>query len=298
MTTSDLSKFYRVPKISITLPSGSHYYAKDEIELSLDDTLPIRAMTARDELMLKSPDALLNGDSLLHVIASCVPQVKDPKKLLAIDVECIILGIFFASYGPTIDFKSFCKECDHENEFAVPIRHMLDLVEKINYPEQVNLEISPETTIVVQVKPYTVVTNTKHQLMIFEQSKLLATLRDDSIDDETKLIEFNKSFSKLSENKFLNVGQCIENITIKNIVNNEETKQVVKDQTEIHEFIMNAESSMIEPVMEKIDQINQLGVNKAFDAKCDKCGHEWIAHVEFNPSSFFAKNFKRSITLR
>ena len=85
----------------------------------MDGSLPIRAMTARDELMLKSPDALLNGDSLVHIISSCVPDIIDPKKVYAPDIEAIILGIFFASYGKTIDFKRKVIELMHKKGYAL-----------------------------------------------------------------------------------------------------------------------------------------------------------------------------------
>ena len=59
-----LTKYQRTPKLYIKLPSGGKYYEKGSIDLSMEGTLPIRAMTARDELLLKSPDALLNGESI------------------------------------------------------------------------------------------------------------------------------------------------------------------------------------------------------------------------------------------
>src|SRR5579863_5230677 len=131
---NDLNKFYRIPKININLPTQGKFYKEGFIKLSMDGSLPIRAMTAKDELMLKSPDALLNGDCLVHIIQSCVPEIKHQKKLLAPDVESILLGIFYASYGPKISFKAVCPECKHENTFEVEIRKLLDTVTLLNLP--------------------------------------------------------------------------------------------------------------------------------------------------------------------
>jgi hypothetical protein len=35
-------------------------------------------MTAKDELMFKTPDALLNGQSTVEVVKSCIPAIQDP----------------------------------------------------------------------------------------------------------------------------------------------------------------------------------------------------------------------------
>ena len=68
-----LSGYYRQPKIYIRLPSGGEYYPEGALDVSENGDYPVFAMTAKDELMLKTPDALLSGESTVEVIKSCVP---------------------------------------------------------------------------------------------------------------------------------------------------------------------------------------------------------------------------------
>lgn len=299
---TELSKIYRVPKININLPSGKNYYPTDLVALSMDHSLPVRAMTAKDELMLKSPDALLNGDCLVHIISSCVPEIKDPKKLLAPDVEAILLGIFYASYGPKIEFKAKCPNCEHENHFEVEIRNILDSSTILSLPAVLESEANTidnvPTKIVTRVKPYTFETNTRHQLQLFEHSKMLQVLSDDNSEDSRKLQVFNDCFTKIVNIKFENVVQCIDSIEIHEQINGEWKITPITDEKEIEDFIFNADSALIDPIMKKIDELNESGIKNDFDAKCAKCEHEWNTKVEFNPVNFFVKSSYRSSPMK
>ncbi len=296
---SELSKFYRVPKININLPSGGNYYAEGEVNLSIDGTLPISAMTARDELMLKSPDALLNGDCLVHIIQSCVPAIKNPKKLLAPDVESILLGIFYASYGPTISFKSICtnKECNHENAYEIEIRKLLDTVKTIEFPAVVEINLgeinSVETILRVFVKPYTFETNTRHQLTLFEHTKMLQVLADNTMDDQKKLATFNSCFEKMVQLKFENILECIEKFEIREKINNEWVVKTEDSIENIKDFVFNAEKSLIDPIIEKVDSLNSKGIDSEYDVTCDKCSNNFKTQLDFDPVSFFVKDSNR-----
>ena len=295
--TNTLSNFYRIPKISINLPSGSDFYSKDEVELGMDGSLPIRAMTARDELMLKSPDALLNGEALVHIIKSCVPEIKNVKKLLAPDVEAILLGIFHGSYGPKLKFESECTnpECKHVNNFEVVIRQLLDSSAQIDIPKIIELETGiPDSKLRAYITPYTFETNTKHQLTVFHHNKMLQVMASDDIDDMKKLDTFNECFAKIVELKFENAVNCIKKIEIIQLVNGEEQITVIDEYDQLKDFIFNAERAMIDPITTAIDQLNVSGIDKVFKAQCSKCEHEWSTAVEFNPISFFVRSSNQS----
>ena len=75
--TNPLQKYFRQPKIYIKLPSNGKWYPNGSLEVTDNMEFPVYAMTARDELMFKTPDALLNGQSTVDVIQSCVPSIKN-----------------------------------------------------------------------------------------------------------------------------------------------------------------------------------------------------------------------------
>ena len=55
-------------------------YSDDVLDTSIEEH-PVLPMTAKDELIMKNPDALLNGDAVIQVIESCVPTIKNAMAL-------------------------------------------------------------------------------------------------------------------------------------------------------------------------------------------------------------------------
>ena len=56
-------------------------------------------MTAKDEMLLKTPDALLNGEATVTVIQSCIPAIKNAWAMPSIDCDAALMTIRMATYG-------------------------------------------------------------------------------------------------------------------------------------------------------------------------------------------------------
>jgi len=72
-----LAGLMRQPKIYIKLPSGGQYWPQGSIVIPENGDLPVYSMTAKDELLLKIPDALMNGQAIVEVIQNCIPSIKN-----------------------------------------------------------------------------------------------------------------------------------------------------------------------------------------------------------------------------
>ena len=77
-SANPLTQYFRQPKIWIKLPSGGKFYPNNALDHSANDEYPVFAMTAKDELLFKTPDALLSGQSTVEVIKSCIPAIREP----------------------------------------------------------------------------------------------------------------------------------------------------------------------------------------------------------------------------
>jgi hypothetical protein len=88
-----LKNFFRQYKLFIRLPSGDQYYPDGTVDYNASGEVGIMAMTGQDELILKNPDALLNGEALVQVISSCVPAVRNVRALLTNDIDALITAI-------------------------------------------------------------------------------------------------------------------------------------------------------------------------------------------------------------
>ena len=110
MSNNPLKSHFRAPKLFTRLPSGGDFYSEGVVELSETGEVEIYAMTSRDEVLMRNPDALLNGESVAKVISSCVPQVQKPRELLASDVDALMVAIQGATYGDQVTVETACPE--------------------------------------------------------------------------------------------------------------------------------------------------------------------------------------------
>ena len=94
-----LETYFRQPSIYITLPSGGTFWPEGSIDMGDNNEIAVYPMTARDEIIMKTPDALLSGKSTVEVIKSCCPQIKDPWMMPTLDLDTVLIAIRIASYG-------------------------------------------------------------------------------------------------------------------------------------------------------------------------------------------------------
>ena len=167
-----LANWYRQPKIYVRLPSKGKFYPKGDLDESTTGDYAVYAMTAKDELMFKTPDALLNGQSTVEVIKSCVPAIINPWAMPSIDLDAVLIAIRIATYGESMEVGTTCPSCSAENQYDVPLTTWLDHLNSNEYPDTV--EIDP---LVVHVRPFTYNEMTKNGLKSMEHQRILEVVK-------------------------------------------------------------------------------------------------------------------------
>lgn len=272
-----LKNYFRSIKIYIKIPSGAAYYPPGVIELTEKGEVGVLPMTGTDELALKNPDALLNGEALVEVLTSCIPALKQPKALLANDIDALITAIRFATFNDSLETELDCPACNAENKFKIDLQYALDNMSELDPEYVVNLE----SGLSVFVKPYTFPDLLKAMHSQFEQTKLTRSLDNDNITEEQRLSIFNTAFKSVAITKF----DLMTNGIVKIV---DESKGVnVTDPKFIKDFLQNIDKRSVDKISDLIDEINKIGIKKTFIAKCEKCNHEWESEIDFNPVNFF-----------
>lgn len=110
MADNVLKKYFRQVKASANLPSRGWWYDEDLIDAK-PEAVPVLGYTAADEIMLLTPDKLITGESTYDIIRSCVPSIKDPKKLVKIDIDALMVAIKIATTGNTYTYTCKCPLC-------------------------------------------------------------------------------------------------------------------------------------------------------------------------------------------
>ena len=282
-TPNPLEKYFRQPKVYIKLPSKGNWYPDGAIDMSENDELPVFAMTARDELVFKTPDALLNGQATVDVIQSCVPAIKDAWGMPTIDLDTVLVGIRIATYGEklTLNTKVPNTKPPIEKDFELDLRMVLDKFGSANFHNVINNE-----GMKITIRPQTYREFTRTAIKTFEEQRLFQTVNDAGMDDETKLVKFNESFVKLT-------GITIDVVT-HSIMQIQVDDQIVVDPNHIAEFIAKADKQFYKAIVDHVEkqrgQFNMEPVKVQATDEELKAGApaNYEIPVSFDHSNFFA----------
>jgi hypothetical protein len=242
MTSSNpLSKHFRQPKIYIKLPSNGQFYPSNDFTSSETGEYPVFAMTAKDELMFKTPDALLNGQSTVSVIQSCIPNIKNAWSVPSIDVDAILIAIRLATYGETMDMSITVPGIEEERTFQLDLRVLLDRLTGQTFENLLQLD-----GYTVEIAPLTYKQFTEAAMKTFEEQRLFKVINDDSMAETEKLKLFNESFSRLTDLNINTVIKSVKCITF-------EGEEPVTNTQHIAEFFENADKDVFKSVIDHID---------------------------------------------
>lgn len=271
-----LKQYFRQIKLYLKLPSGTSYYPEGVINFTDMGEVGVLPMTGKDELILKNPDALLNGEALIEVLRSCVPAVSNPKILLSNDIDALITAVRYATYNDKLETELTCNQCGHENLFKLDLQYTLDNMTYLDEEYVVNLE----SGLSVFVKPYGFPELLKGLHAQFEQSKITRAIESDSITEEQRMKLFSTAFKELAIMTYeLTMNSVIKVVDESNNIN-------VSDRAFIRDFMQNIDKKSVDRITDQIKEINSIGIKKSFTAKCEKCEHEWQSEIDFNPVNF------------
>lgn len=271
-----LKGYFRQYKLFLKLPSGTSYYAPNVVKFTDTGEIGIMPMTGKDELILKNPDALLNGEALTEVIKSCVPEVSDPRALLTNDIDALITAIRYATYNDALETELACPKCDHKNLFKLDLQYSLDNMSFLDSEYVVNLD----NGLSVFVKPYGFPELLRGLHAQFEQSKLTRAIENESITEDQRMKLFATAFKELSVITYALMLNSVLKVV-------DESKNIdVSNKDDIKEFLQNIDKKSSDKISDLIKEINQIGIKRSFTAVCDQCQHSWESEVDFNPVNF------------
>lgn len=273
--SNPLAAFFRQPKIFIGLPSKGRFYPEGSLSVTENGEYPVYAMTAKDELLFKTPDALLNGSATVEVIKSCVPAIQDPWKMPSIDLDAVLIAIRLATYGAEMDVETTCPACSEKEDKAADLRQLLDNLRDLEFEEKI--EIGPEMTVFIKPMAYSDIS--KASIKTMEQQRIFTIVNDESIPDEEKVKMFQQSFITLTNITIDVVAECIRKI---------ETSQGSTDSFDhIKEFLANTDRVVFDRINEHVKSMQIKSKMKALDTTCGACGHPYKLEISFDQSDFF-----------
>ena len=250
-----LNKYFRQPAIYVSLPSGTNY-PPHVVTPSATGEFPVMPMTAKDEIKFKTPDALMNGQGVVDVIQSCIPNIKDAWQIKSYDVDTILIAIRIATYGETMDLQFNVPKINEQVTHTINLPATLDQIRK----DKIQNTITLKDGLIVETRPLTYRDMTQTSLQTFQQQKMYSSVQNSDIGDEEKVKRFDESFKALTE---LNSKVLLKNIS--KITTPEGSE--VSDPAQIKEFVDNANATLITELQDKLAVIRVQGSVKPLTLK-------------------------------
>ena len=273
MNQNPLEQYFRQPKIYITLPSLGMYSPSGTFSGS-SENMPIYSMTGMDEIIIKTPDALMSGESNIKVIESCCPSIRNARNLCSLDTNLIFAAIRIATYGNNLALTHTCPECSTVNDYELDLMRVVDFYTNKKYYNKIVVN-----DLVIKMQPLSFQQSIELNIKNFEiQQQLMQSDKIENLDEKQKII--NKLWNDFATNQ-----QRLYTLSIESI----ETPSVtVSERGYIEEWLNNCDSIIIDKIKEYLANLKIEWDMPRFPVECSNCNHKIELTVDLDYSNFFS----------
>ena len=305
-----LLKRIKLPGRRFRLPSKGLFYKNGELDESVvDGEVEVFSMTTVDEINLRTPELLFNGEAVRKVFKRCIPEVKEPFKLLSNDVDFLLGCLRVVSYGNEITVDTYCPKCEERQleENQTNIRKFCDEAKKyteengIDYDEFMEDPVNSKK-LDMMIKKRSTKQHFNINLNSILQNKT-TELEEDSLDsyylklsngDEVFLkpmiLENAVSAYQLQSNKQVTedadlLGDYLSFIIAASIDHVNETYEI----DYIVEWAKELPIKLKQELVKQFENLQRWGTDYDYTLTCQtpNCGHTWGASALLNPIGFF-----------
>lgn len=273
-TANPLRQYFRQPAIYLRLPTGGNHWAAGSLDMPPNGELPVYPMTAIDEITYRTPDALFNGQAVVNVVQSCIPNIKNAWAAPMPDVNAILTAIRIASYGHDLEIGSKCPNCETQAEYTLDLRSVLD---QLKCPNFVDPLISGDLVITFQPTTYKTQNETNQEQ--FEEQKIMQMLPGSELPEKEKLARMQQVLVKITELTVQALKWSIQSIR---------TPQAIVSEPEfIEDFLKNCDRTLFNTIRDHVIKLRLSSEIKPLSVKCGECDHEYEQPMTLDMSSFF-----------
>lgn len=277
MNDNPLRKFFRQPAMYLRLPSGGRMYPQGALDMPDSGQIPVYPMTAMDEIMNRTPDALFNGVAVASLIASCVPSIKDPWSVPSVDIDSILTAIKVASYGKDLDVSVACPSCKETSDYTVDMLAQLQQLGSADYSKPVLLG-----NIEIFFRPLRYKEINDNNLSQFNEQRLVSALQDENITEEERSKKISDAVARITMTTMTALAHSVEAIKTDDAV--------VTDKTHIKEFLTNLSLEQFNVIKEAAIAMREAAEMKPLKFTCGACQHSFEQPFVLDMSNFFGRS--------
>jgi hypothetical protein len=273
--TNPLAKLFRTPAIYIDLPSGGAYYPEGSLNLPENGELPVYPLTNKDEITLRTPDALINGQAVVDVIHSCLPNIKNAWLMPTLDVDACLIAVRIASYGHNMDFDQICPHCGAEHTYTMDLRETLNALRSPDYSGTTDLG---PMQIKFQPQNYTHANGMNR--ISFELQKAAQSI-ENLPDGEEQAAAISMQLAKITGLTSDVMANSTEYIELN------DTGERITDKEFIKEFYNQIDAKTFTKIQTALNSITEVANIKPSKVACQSCQGEVEINVMFDYAGFF-----------
>lgn len=273
-TVNPLKQYFRRPSIYLRLPSGGEFWPSESLLSTESGELPVFPMTAIDEITYRTPDALFNGEAVVSVVQSCVPNIKNAWEAPSTDINSILVAIRIASYGHELELGTVCPNCTHQADYTLDLRTVLDQLKSPDFKHTIK---HGDLEIFFQPISY------RHQhetnTVQFEEQKMIQMIPNSDLPDEEKLRRLNIALKRITELTVNALKFSIAGIRT--------PTAFVTEPEFVEEFLNNCDRKLFTQIRDHVISLRQVSELKPLHIKCTECSHEYDQPLTLDMASFF-----------
>lgn len=272
MANNPLQQFFRQPKIYISLPSQGVYNKPGTFSGNIE-RLAVYGMTGMDEIMIKTPDALLSGESTARVIQSCCPEIADPWDLSLLDTDLLLTAIRIATFGNNFLVEKICSNCGTENEFSLDLTGLIDHYSNCKYDSKLVLN-----ELVIKTRPLTYKQSTDFSIRNFQlQQRMRQVVSIEDQEEQKQAV--NSTIAELAVLRNELFAANIESISTGDIL--------VTERSYISEWLDNVDRNVVNALKTHLEDNKNKWTAPNHKVKCESCEHEDTVIIDLDQSNFF-----------
>lgn len=272
-----LSQYFRQPSIYIKLPSHGQFYPPGTLDMPVNGELPVLPMTAIDEITYRTPDALFNGQAVVSVIQSCVPNIRDAWYMPSMDIDTVLTAIRIASYGHDMEFETTCPHCNAQSNRTLDLRTILDRIKTPDYSKTIS---SGDVEIIFRPMNYKNLND--NNLMQFEEQKVLSIIPNADMSEAEKGIRLAEALKKITEVTVIALAQSISAIRT--------PAALVTEPEFIADFLKNCDRKLFGRIRDHIVETKAQGEIPPLTINCDECKKDYEQSMTLDLANFFEQD--------
>ena len=274
-----LSGHFRQPAIYLRLPSNGQWWGPGALNLPANGEIPIYPMSAKDEILLRTPDALLNGQGLVSVIQSCCPNIVDAWKMPSVDVDAVLIAIRIATHGAEMALTTKCPHCNEENDHSADLSTILSSLKCPDFNQTLDYK-----DLKIKFNPQHYFTVNQNNMIDFEEQKMLNVLNSSDMDPQEKAKQLNDSLNRFYQLGIDGCTQSTEYIEMGDGIK-------VTEKEFINEFYQNSESTLTKAIKDRMLELAAQAKPEVMQLVCQACTKVYPLDFTFDFTSFFVKGF-------